>query len=81
MMWKSQQKCYETRVKVIVLGIHEAVTQQLSLMATQAFSYYFPKEGDLPMFSKNVFNIIAEFQMDSIKEVEGKKINNVGDDI
>ncbi|NXV50694.1 CO6A6 protein, partial [Uria aalge] len=57
-------------VKVIALGIHEAVRQQLSLMATQPFSSYFPKEWDLPMFSKNVSNIIAEFQMDSIKEVE-----------
>ncbi|KAM6375888.1 collagen alpha-6(VI) chain-like [Alca torda] len=57
-------------VKVIALGIREAVRQQLSLMATQPFSSYFPKEWDLPMFSKNVSNIIAEFQMDSIKEVE-----------
>lgn len=54
---------------------------QLSLMATQSFSYYFPKEWDIPMFSKNVSNIIAEFQMESIKEIEGKEINDVRDDI
>lgn len=68
-------------VKVIALGIYEAVIQQLNLMATQSFSYFFPKEWDLPMFSTNVSNIIAEFQMESIKEAEGKKTRNVGGDI
>lgn len=68
-------------VKVIALGIYEAAIQQLNLMATQSFSYFFPKEWDLPMFSTNVSNIIAEFQMESIKEAEGKKISNVGGDI
>lgn len=68
-------------VKVIALGIYEAAIQQLNLMATQSFSYFFPKEWDLPMFSTNVSNIIAGFQMESIKEAEGKKISNVGDDI
>nr|XP_009686259.1 PREDICTED: collagen alpha-6(VI) chain [Struthio camelus australis] len=58
-------------VKVIALGIREAVKQQLSLMATQSFSYYFPKEWELPMFSQNVSNIIAGFQMDRVTtEVE-----------
>ncbi|KAK2517149.1 Col6a6 [Columba guinea] len=57
-------------VKVIALGIYEAAIQQLNLMATQSFSYFFPKEWDLPMFSTNVSNIIAEFQMESIKEAE-----------
>ncbi|XP_074006679.1 LOW QUALITY PROTEIN: collagen alpha-6(VI) chain-like [Numenius arquata] len=56
-------------VTVIALGIYEAVIQELTLMATQPFSYFL-KEWDLPMFSKNVSNIIAEFQMDSITEVE-----------
>ncbi|OPJ82088.1 collagen alpha-6(VI) chain isoform A [Patagioenas fasciata monilis] len=57
-------------VKVIALGIYEAAIQQLNLMATQSFSYFFPNEWDLPMFSTNVSNIIAEFQMESIKEAE-----------
>ncbi|PKU36382.1 collagen alpha-6 chain-like [Limosa lapponica baueri] len=56
-------------VKVIALGIYEAVIEELTLMATQPFSYFL-KEWDLPMFSKNVSNIIAEFQMDSVTEVE-----------
>uniref|UniRef100_A0A8C3KCJ9 Collagen type VI alpha 6 chain n=1 Tax=Calidris pygmaea TaxID=425635 RepID=A0A8C3KCJ9_9CHAR len=56
-------------VKVIALGIYEALIQELTLIATQPFSYFL-KEWDLPMFSKNVSNIIAEFQMDSITEVE-----------
>ncbi|NXG93825.1 CO6A6 protein, partial [Stercorarius parasiticus] len=67
---ESVKMLQDNGVKVIALGIREAVRQQLSLMATQPFSSYFRKEWDLPMFSKNVSNIIAEFQMDSIKEVE-----------
>ncbi|NXJ60206.1 CO6A6 protein, partial [Rostratula benghalensis] len=55
-------------VKVIALGIHKAVIQQLTLMATQPFSYFL-KEWDLPMFSKNVSKIIAELQNHSA-EVE-----------
>lgn len=78
---ESVKMLQDNGVKVIALGIHEAAMQQLGLMATQSFSSYFPKEWDLPMFSKHVSNIIAEYQMDSIEEVEGKKINNVGDDI
>ncbi|XP_068789541.1 collagen alpha-6(VI) chain [Struthio camelus] len=65
-------------VKVIALGIREAVKQQLSLMATQSFSYYFPKEWELPMFSQNVSNIIAGFQMDRVTtEVEGREISTM----
>ncbi|NWU56662.1 CO6A6 protein, partial [Dromas ardeola] len=67
---ESVRMLQDNGVKVIALGIREAVRQQLNLMATQPFSSYFRKEWNLPMFSKNVSNIIAEFQMDSIKEVE-----------
>ncbi|NXE84114.1 CO6A6 protein, partial [Cochlearius cochlearius] len=76
---ESAKMLQENGVKVIALGIQEAVIQQLSLMATQSFSYYFPKEWDLPMFSKNVSNIIAEFQMDSIKEAEVCNEDSVAD--
>ncbi|KAM6412908.1 collagen alpha-6(VI) chain-like [Pluvialis apricaria] len=68
---ESMKMLQDNGVKVVALGIHEAVMQQLGLMATQSFSSYFPKEWDLPMFSKNVSDIIAEYQMDSINEVEG----------
>ncbi|XP_075561939.1 LOW QUALITY PROTEIN: collagen alpha-6(VI) chain [Pelecanus crispus] len=67
---ESAKMLQDNGVKVIALGVREAAIPQLRLMATQSFYYYFRKEWDLPMFSKNVSIIIEEFQIDSIEEEE-----------
>ncbi|XP_059584780.1 collagen alpha-6(VI) chain [Alligator mississippiensis] len=51
-------------VKVIAVGIEKAAIDELSLIATQPYSYYFSNAWKLPMFSQNVSKIIDTIQTD-----------------
>uniref|UniRef100_A0ABM5GMN7 Collagen alpha-6(VI) chain n=1 Tax=Pogona vitticeps TaxID=103695 RepID=A0ABM5GMN7_9SAUR len=57
---EAAQMLKKAGVKVIALGIEDASFDELILMATKPFYFYFPRNEELNLFSQNISGIIAD---------------------